>query len=125
MAVLSSVLDLVGETPIVDVSQLSPNPNVRILAKLEGQNPAGSVKDRIALSMVEAAEADGTLRPGATIIEPSSGNTGIALAMICRTRGYHLKVVLPENVTEERRQLLVAFGAEIIPSPGEQGSNGA
>lgn len=125
MAVVRSVLELVGETPIVDVSQLSPNPSVRILAKLESQNPAGSVKDRIALAMIEAAEADGTLLPGATIIEPSSGNTGIALAMICRTRGYHLKVVLPENVTVERRQLLAAFGAEIIPSPGEEGSNGA
>ena len=125
MAVYGSVLELVGETPIVDVSQLSPNPSVRILAKLEGQNPAGSVKDRIALSIVEAAEADGTLSPGAVIMEPSSGNTGIALAMICRTRGYHLKVVLPENVTVERRQLLEAFGAEIIPSPGDEGSNGA
>ena len=125
MAVYGSVLELVGETPIIDVSQLSPNPSVRILAKLEGQNPAGSVKDRIALSIVEAAEADGTLSPGAVIMEPSSGNTGIALAMICRTRGYHLKVVLPENVTVERRQLLEAFGAEIIPSPGDEGSNGA
>ncbi len=125
MAVYQSVLDLVGETPIIDVSQLSPKPTVRILAKLEGQNPAGSVKDRIALSIVDAAQADGTLRPGSIIIEPSSGNTGIALAMISRTRGYHLKVVLPENVTIERRQLLEAFGAEIIPSPGDEGSNGA
>lgn len=125
MAVHNSILDLVGDTPIIDVSQLSPNPRVRILAKLEGQNPAGSVKDRIALAMVDAAERDGTLRPGDIIIEPSSGNTGIALAMIARTRGYHLKVVLPENVTTERRQLLLAYGAEIIPSPGEQGSNGA
>ncbi len=125
MAVYQSVLDLVGETPIVDVSQLSPNPSVRILAKLESQNPAGSVKDRIALAMVEAAEADGTLRPGSVILEPSSGNTGIALAMICRIRGYRLKVVLPDNVTVERRQLLAAYGAEIIPSPAEEGSNGA
>jgi cysteine synthase B len=125
MAVYASVLDLIGETPIIDVSHLSPKPGVRILAKLEGANPAGSVKDRIALSMVQAAEADGTLKPGATVIEPSSGNTGIALAMICRLRGYHLKVVLPENVTPERRQLLEAYGAEIIPSPGEEGSNGA
>jgi [CysO sulfur-carrier protein]-thiocarboxylate-dependent cysteine synthase len=121
----ASVLDLIGETPIVDVSQLSPNPRVRILAKLEGQNPAGSVKDRIALAMVQAAERDGELWPGRTVIEPSSGNTGIALAMICQLRGYHLKIVLPENVTSERRQLLEAFGAEIIPSPGEEGSNGA
>ncbi len=125
MAVYDSVLDLVGNTPMVDVSHLSPNPNVRILAKLEGQNPAGSVKDRIASAMVRAAEDDGTLRPGATIIEPSSGNTGIALAMICRIKGYRLKIVLPENVTVERRQMLEAYGAEIVLSPGEEGSNGA
>ncbi|UDY35647.1 PLP-dependent cysteine synthase family protein [Dermatobacter hominis] len=125
MTVYSSVLDLIGNTPIVDVSQLSPNPDVRILAKMEGQNPGGSVKDRIALSMILDAEADGTLQPGATILEPSSGNTGIALAMISRIRGYHLKIVLPENVSVERRQLLEVFGAEIIPSPGEEGSNGA
>jgi len=125
MAVYDSVLDLIGNTPIVDVSQLSPNPKVRILAKLEGQNPAGSVKDRIALAMIEAAEADGTLSPGRTIIEPSSGNTGIALAMICRLKGYRLKIVLPESVTVERRQMLEAYGAEIIPSPGGEGSNGA
>jgi cysteine synthase B len=125
MAVHASVLELIGRTPIVDVSQLSPNPRVRILAKLEGQNPAGSVKDRIALSMIESAERSGELTPGCTILEPSSGNTGIAMAMICQLRGYHLKIVLPENVTPERRQLLEAFGAEIIPSPGEEGSNGA
>jgi cysteine synthase B len=92
---------------------------------MEGQNPAGSVKDRIALSMIRAAEADGTLTPGRTIIEPSSGNTGIALAMIARLRGYPIKVVLPENVSIERRQLLEIFGAEILLSPGEEGSNGA
>jgi [CysO sulfur-carrier protein]-thiocarboxylate-dependent cysteine synthase len=125
VAVHSSVLDLIGDTPIVEVSQLSPKPGVRILAKLEGQNPAGSVKDRIALAMVEAAEAAGDLKPSSTVIEPSSGNTGIALAMISRIKGYHLKIVLPENVTVERRQLLEAYGAEIIPSPGEEGSNGA
>ena len=125
MAVHDSVLDLIGNTPIIDVSQLSPNPNVRILAKLENQNPAGSVKDRIALAMVTAAEDDGSLVPGKTVIEPSSGNTGIALAMICQSRGYNLKIVLPENVTVERRQVLEAFGAEIIPSPGAEGSNGA
>ncbi len=125
MAVHASILDLIGDTPIVEVSQLSPNPRVRILAKLEGQNPAGSVKDRIALNMVEAAEADGRLGPGSTVIEPSSGNTGIALAMIARIKGYHLKIVLPDNVTVERRQLLEAYGAEIIPSPAEEGSNGA
>jgi [CysO sulfur-carrier protein]-thiocarboxylate-dependent cysteine synthase len=125
MTVRSSVLDLIGDTPMVDVSRLSPNPEVRILAKLEGQNPAGSVKDRIAWSMVQEAEADGTLAPGRTIIEPSSGNTGIALAMIARTRGYAIKIVMPENVSVERRQALEVWGADIILSPGEQGSNGA
>ncbi len=125
MPVHSSVLDLIGDTPIVDVSELSPNPSARLLAKLEGQNPAGSVKDRIARAMVLDAEADGALTPGRTIIEPSSGNTGIALAMIARVRGYPLKIVLPENVSIERRQALEVFGAEIIPSPGEEGSNGA
>ena len=125
MTVYSSVLDLIGNTPMVDVSALSPHPGTRILVKLEGQNPAGSVKDRIAKAMVEEAEADGTLVPGRTIIEPSSGNTGIALAMIARLRGYPIKVVLPENVSVERRQMLEVFGAEIISSPGAEGSNGA
>jgi len=125
MAVFNSVLDMIGNTPLVDMSRLSPNPNVRILGKMEGQNPGGSVKDRIAKWMIEEAERDGTLRPGATIIEPSSGNTGIALAMISQIRGYHLKIVLPESVSIERRQMLEAFGAEIISSPGPEGSNGA
>jgi len=125
VAVYSSISELIGETPIIDVSQLSPNPRVRILAKLEGGNPAGSVKDRIARQMIDEAEADGTLTPGATIIEPSSGNTGIALAMLARLKGYRLKIVLPENVSIERRQLLEVFGAEIILSPGAEGSNGA
>ena len=125
MAVVSSVLDLIGNTPLVDVSALSPNPDVRILAKLESQNPAGSVKDRIAAKMIEEAEADGTLTPGRTIIEPSSGNTGIAMAMIAQLKGYPIKIVLPENVSVERRQLLEIFGAELIMSPGAEGSNGA
>jgi cysteine synthase B len=125
MAVFSSVLDLIGNTPLVDVSQLSPNPEVRILAKMEGQNPGGSVKDRIARQMILEAERDGQLQAGSTIIEPSSGNTGIALAMISRIRGYNLKIVLPESVSIERRQMLEVFGAEIILSPGEEGSNGA
>jgi [CysO sulfur-carrier protein]-thiocarboxylate-dependent cysteine synthase len=125
LAVYRSILDTIGNTPLVEVSQLSPNPRVRILAKLEGQNPGGSVKDRIALSMVEAAEADGVLKPGQTILEPSSGNTGIGLAMVCRIKGYKLRVVLPENVSVERRQLLEIFGAEIVLSPGAEGSNGA
>jgi len=124
----ASVLDLVGHTPVVDVSALSPRPDVAIFAKLEGRNPAGSVKDRVALALVQTAERDGRLvpgRPGQTLIEPTSGNTGIALAMVCRLRGYQLKVVLPVNVSPERRQLLLAWGAEIIDSPGGEGSNGA
>ncbi len=128
MARYASVLDMVGNTPVVDVSALSPKSNVTILAKLEGRNPAGSVKDRVAISLVNAAERDGLLIPGQSgqvLIEPSSGNTGIALAMVCRLRGYHLKVVLPSNVSPERRQLLLAWGAEIIDSPGGEGSNGA
>ena len=128
MARFASVLDLIGSTPVLDVSALSPKSNVTILAKLEGRNPAGSVKDRVALSLIEAAERDGRLvpgRPGQILIEPSSGNTGIALAMVCRLRGYHLKVVLPANVSPERRQLLLAWGSEIIDSPGTEGSNGA
>jgi cysteine synthase B len=125
MAVFSSILDLIGNTPIVDISSLSPNPAVRIVAKLEGQNPAGSIKDRIAWNMVQEAEADGTLTPGRTIIEPSSGNTGIALSMIARTRGYPIKIVMPENVSIERRQALEVWGAEIIVTPGAEGSNGA
>jgi cysteine synthase len=125
MTVFTSVIDMIGETPMVDVSILSPNPGVRILAKLENLNPAGSVKDRIAKLLIEDAENDGTLSPGRTILEPSSGNTGIALAMIARTKGYPIKVVLPENVSIERRQMLEVFGAEIISSPGNEGSNGA
>ncbi len=125
MAVYNSVLDLIGNTPMVDVSQLSPNPAVRIFGKLESQNPAGSVKDRIAIRMIEEAEADGTLQPGQQIIEPSSGNTGIAMAMIAQLKGYPIKIVMPENVSIERRQLLEIFGAEIILSPGGEGSNGA
>ena len=127
MALYDSVLDLIGNTPMVDVSALSPNPRVRIVAKLEGQNPGGSVKDRAAKWMVDEAEKDGVLTPGSgqTVLESSSGNTGIALAMICRVRGYRIKIVLPENVSVERQQLLRVWGAEIIPSPGNEGSNGA
>jgi [CysO sulfur-carrier protein]-thiocarboxylate-dependent cysteine synthase len=119
------VLDLIDNTPLVDVSQLSPNPDVRILAKLENQNPFGSVKDRIAKYMIEDAEKHGRLQPGQVIVEPSSGNTGIALAAIARLKGYPIKVLLPENVSVERRQMLTVFGAEIILTPGEEGSNGA
>jgi len=125
LARYDSILDLIGDTPLVDVSVLSPNPRVKILAKLEGQNPGGSVKDRIALQMIVDAEKDGTLTPGQTILESSSGNTGIGLAMVAKLKGYPLKIVLPENVSVERRQLLEAWGAEIIGSPGSEGSNGA
>ncbi len=125
MAKYDDILGLIGNTPLVGVHALSPNPNVAIWAKLEGQNPGGSSKDRIALKMVDLAEADGVLQPGATILEPSSGNTGIGLALVAKLRGYRLRVVMPENVSVERRQLLEIFGAEITLSPGEEGSNGA
>jgi [CysO sulfur-carrier protein]-thiocarboxylate-dependent cysteine synthase len=119
------VLGLIGDTPMVAIHELSPNPGVRIFAKLEGHNPGGSSKDRIALEMVERAEADGLLHVGDTILEPSSGNTGIGLAMVAKRRGYRLRVVMPENVSIERRQLLEIFGAEVVLSPGDEGSNGA
>jgi [CysO sulfur-carrier protein]-thiocarboxylate-dependent cysteine synthase len=125
MARFDSVIDLIGNTPIVDISNLSPNPRARILVKLEGVNPGGSVKDRIARAMIEKAEADGELFPGRRIIEPSSGNTGIGLAMIAQLRGYPLTIVMPDNTTAERRQLLETFGADIISTPGVEGSNGA
>ena len=120
-----SILDLIGNTPLVGVHALSPNPNVKIYAKLEGQNPGGSSKDRIARKMVELAERDGVLTPGATILEPSSGNTGIGLALVAKLRGYRLRIVMPDNVSVERRQLLEIFGAEVTLSPGAEGSNGA
>jgi [CysO sulfur-carrier protein]-thiocarboxylate-dependent cysteine synthase len=120
-----SVLDLIGNTPMVDVSILSPNPAVRILGKMEMQNPFGSVKDRIAKAMIETAERTGRLAPGQTILEPSSGNTGIALAAIARIKGYPIKIMMPESVSIERRQMLEVFGAEVILTPGEEGSNGA
>src|SRR6187551_4068098 len=120
-----NVVESIGNTPLVELPRLSPKPEVRIYAKLEGHNPTGSVKDRVAKSMIDAAEAEGAIAPGQTILEPTSGNTGISLAMICRRKGYPLKVVMPDNVTEERTQLLRMYGAEIVYSPGEQGSNGA
>jgi cysteine synthase len=120
-----SVLGVIGNTPLVGIHALSPNPSVRLYAKLEGQNPGGSSKDRIALAMVDQAERDGTLRPGDTILEPSSGNTGIGLALVAKVRGYRLRVVMPENVSVERRQLLEIFGADVVDSPGAEGSNGA
>jgi cysteine synthase len=120
-----SILDLIGNTPMVDVSNLSPNPNVRLIAKLENQNPFGSVKDRIAKSMIEDAEKNGRLKPGQRILEPSSGNTGIALAAIAKIKGYPITIMMPTSVSIERRQMLEVFGAEIILTPGEEGSNGA
>jgi [CysO sulfur-carrier protein]-thiocarboxylate-dependent cysteine synthase len=120
-----NILGVIGDTPLVGVHALSPRPDVRIFAKLEGQNPGGSSKDRIALKMIELAEESGDLHPGDTILEPSSGNTGIGLAMVARLRGYRLRVVMPENVSVERRQLLEIFGAEIVLSPADEGSNGA
>jgi cysteine synthase B len=100
------IVESIGNTPLVELPRLTPNPDVRIYAKLEGHNPTGSVKDRVAKSMIEAAEAEGLIEPGQTILEPTSGNTGISLAMICRRKGYDLKVVMPDNVTAERTQLL-------------------
>jgi [CysO sulfur-carrier protein]-thiocarboxylate-dependent cysteine synthase len=119
------IVQAIGNTPLVELRRLSPKPGVRIYAKLESNNPTGSVKDRVARSMIERAEEDGLISPGQTILEPTSGNTGISLAMICSRKGYPLKVVMPDNVTKERTQLLHMYGAEIVYSPGEQGSNGA
>jgi len=120
-----NIVESIGNTPLVELPRLTPKPEVRIYAKLEGHNPTGSVKDRVAKSMIETAEAEGAIEPGHTILEPTSGNTGIALAMICRRKGYPLKVVMPDNVTEERTQLLRMYGAEIVYSEGAKGSNGA
>jgi cysteine synthase len=119
------IVEAIGNTPLVELKRLSPKPGVRIYAKLESHNPTGSVKDRVARAMIERAEEEGQIAPGQTILEPTSGNTGISLAMICSRKGYPLKVVMPDNVTRERTQLLQMYGAEIIYSPGEQGSNGA
>src|SRR3954451_5238927 len=119
------IVEAIGNTPLVELKRLSPKPGVRIYAKLESYNPTGSVKDRVARAMLEAAEEEGAISPGQTILEPTSGNTGISLAMICSRKGYPLKVVMPDNVTAERTQLLQMYGAEIVYSPGEQGSNGA
>ncbi|MEO8091224.1 MAG: cysteine synthase family protein [bacterium] len=119
------LVEAIGNTPLVELPSLSPKPGVRIFAKLEGQNPTGSVKDRVAKSMIESAEAEGAIEPGQKMLEPTSGNTGISLAMICRRKGYELTVVMPDNVTEERTQLLRMHGAEIVYSEGAKGSNGA
>src|SRR6201993_5605168 len=119
------IVQAIGHTPLVELKRLSPKPGVRIWAKLESHNPTGSVKDRVARALIEDAEEKGAIRPGQTILEPTSGNTGISLAMICSRKGYRLKVVMPENVTPERTQLLRMYGAEIVYSPGDGGSNGA
>jgi cysteine synthase B len=119
------VLDAIGNTPIVGMPRMSPKAGVRLWAKLEGQNPTGSTKDRIAKAMVEAAETSGELTRDKTILEPTSGNTGIALAMVARRKGYKLTVVIPDNASEERIRLLELFGAEIVFSPGDKGTNGS
>src|SRR5579883_2434460 len=119
------IVEAIGNTPLVELKRLSPKPGVRVWAKLESRNPTGSVKDRVARSLIEDAEARGAIMPGQTILEPTSGNTGISLAMICYYKGYPIKVVMPDNVTPERTALLQMYGAEIVYSEGARGSNGA
>ena len=114
----ADILETIGRTPLVELQRFSPRPGVRLFAKLEGQNPTGSVKDRIAKYMVERAEREGRLKPGGIIMEPTSGNTGIALAMIARRKGYRMVAVMPESVSVERRMLLEAFGAEVVLTEG-------
>src|SRR5215471_3182811 len=121
----ADIVQAIGNTPLVEMPRLSPKPGVRIWAKLESRNPTGSVKDRVARALIEDAEDKGLISPGQTILEPTSGNTGISLAMICGRKGYPLKVVMPENVTRERTELLRMYGAEIVYSEGSKGSNGA
>ena len=120
-----SLLDLVGSTPLVELERLSPKPSIRLFAKLEGQNPTGSINDRVAKAMIDAAERSGELEPGRRLLEPTSGNTGISLALVAKLRGYPLTCVVPANVTDERLRLLRLYGAEIVESPGGEGSNGA
>src|SRR5688572_33049393 len=119
------IVQSIGNTPLIELKRLAPHPGVRIWAKLESRNPTGSVKDRVARSLIDDAEERGAISPGQTILEPTSGNTGISLAMICRRKGYPLEVVMPENVTPERTQLLEMYGARIVYSEGSKGSNGA
>ncbi len=121
----SSILETIGNTPLVELQSFSPRPGVEIYAKLEGANPSGSIKDRVAKKMIEEAEASGKLKPDSILLEPTSGNTGIALAMIARIKGYQFVAVMPDNVTSERRQMLELYGAQIIYSDGAEGSNGA
>jgi cysteine synthase len=121
----TDILAAIGETPLVGIQRLSPHPQVRLWAKLEGQNPTGSLKDRIAVQMIQAAEGDGRLEPGTVILEPTSGNTGISLAMVASRKGYRVTVVIPENASEERVRLLELFGAEVVFTSAEKGTNGA
>jgi cysteine synthase B len=125
LTVAGDLLDLVGNTPLVELKRVTPKASVRIYAKLEGQNPTGSIKDRVAKAMIEAAETSGELEPGRELLEPTSGNTGISLALIAKLKGYPLTCVMPANATEERRRLLRLYGATIVDSPPDQGSNGA
>jgi [CysO sulfur-carrier protein]-thiocarboxylate-dependent cysteine synthase len=125
VAAAPDLMAAIGHTPMVELRRLAPHPEVRLFAKLEGNNPTGSVKDRVARAMIESAVADGSLAPGQTILEPSSGNTGISLAMIGARRGHPVRIVMPDNTTREREQLLRLYGAEITFSPGAEGSNGA
>ncbi|HSL64706.1 MAG TPA: cysteine synthase family protein [Gaiellaceae bacterium] len=120
-----SLLSLVGSTPLVELTRLAPREGVRLYAKLEGENPTGSIKDRVAKAMIEAAEAAGELEPGRELLEPTSGNTGISLALVAKLKGYPLTCVIPENATEERKRLLRLFGATLVETPGDEGSNGA
>src|ERR1044072_905373 len=119
------IVQAIGNTPLVELKRLSPKPGVRVWAKRESHTPTGSIRARVARSLIEAAEEAGAIQPGQTILEPTSGNTGIALAMICSRKGYPVKVVMPDNVTKERTQLLKMYGAEIVYSEGSKGSNGA
>ena len=121
----TSLLDLVGSTPLVELGRLSPKPGVRLFAKLEGQNPTGSIKDRVAKAMIEDAEATGELEPGRELLEATSGNTGISLAMVARLKGYPLTCVMPADATEERRRLLALLGAKVVLSPAGEGTNGS
>ena len=123
--VVPSLLELVGNTPLVELQRITPKESVRIFAKLEGQNPTGSIKDRVAKTMIEAAEARGELEPGRELLEPTSGNTGISLALIAKLKGYSITCVMPENSTPERIKLLRLFGANVVFSPGELGTNGS
>src|SRR5258708_1088657 len=120
-----NLLETIGNTPLIQLKNFSPRPSVEIYPKLEGMNPSGSIKDRVAKKMIEEAEASGRLTPGSVLLEPTSGNTGISLAMISRIKGYQFVAVMPDNVTRERRQILELYGAQIIFSDGSQGSNGA